>query len=485
MGKLVLIAAGYKCKNDKLGIGFNNSLPWKCPEDLVHFKNLTKDNIVVMGRKTFNSIGNNALKERLNIVLTKDSYSFVDDNESLVFYNDLEKLFDFIENDKRTVYVIGGSEIYNVFIKLNCIDSIVLTEIYSEKEIECDVYFPDIPWYYFLSDYTEKMKSVTLGISYRFMVFINKNIEDTEPLFDINYKQQEKYRSSEFEYLNLIKDVLVNGNVRPDRTNVGTVSLFGKTMRFDISHSIPVLTTKKVPWKMAIEELLWMLSGSTDTKILEKKGINIWKGNTSKEFLKKRGLDYPEGQLYYGYGHQIRNAGGTINEKDGTLITKGFDQLMYIENELKINPFSRRILWNLWIANQIDKMPLPPCHVMVLFYVEEINDIKYLTGCLTMRANDLFLGSSLNIIFYSVLIYILAIRCDMIPKELIINIGDAHIYSNHVNQVTEQLSRSVKSQPVLRVNKYIKNKDYKDITIEDFELIGYYPHPRIKAPMAI
>ena len=258
-----------------------------------------------------------------------------------------------------------------------------------------------------------------------------------------------------------------------------------ETIRFDISHSIPVLTTKKVPWKMAVEELLWMLSGSTDTKELEKKGINIWKGNTSKEFLKNQGLDYPEGQLYYGYGHQIRNAGGTINEKDGTLLEKGFDQLMYIENELKTNPFSRRILWNLWTANQIDKMPLPPCHVMIEFYVEQINDVKYLSGMVMFRSNDNFLGLSWNIIFYSTLIYILAVKCGMSPKELIINIGDAHIYSNHVNQVTEQLTRTVKSQPVLKVNKDIKNKDYKDITIDDFELIGYYPHPRIKAPMAI
>lgn len=485
MGKIVLIGAGYKCKNDKLGIGYNNTLPWKCPEDLVHFKELTKDNIIIMGRKTFQSIGSKPLKDRLNIVLTKDSYDIINNEINLEFYNSIDKLNSFIKNTEKTVYVIGGNEIYNLFIDMDNIDSIILTEIFSEEEIKCDTYFPDIPWNYFLSEYTEKKQSVTKGISYRIMFYINKNIENPEPLFDIQYKQQKKYKSSEFEYLNVIKDVLRNGNVRPDRTGVGTVSLFGKTMRFDIFHSIPVLTTKKVPWKMAIEELLWMLSGSTDTKILEQKGINIWKGNTSKEFLKARGLDYPEGQLYYGYGHQIRNAGGIINEKDGTLIEKGFDQLMYVENELKTNPFSRRILWNLWTAKQIDKMPLAPCHYALQVYVEEINNIKYLSGMLSQRSQDEFIGCPWNIIFYSTLIYILAIKCDMIPKELIINIGDAHIYSNHVNQVTEQLSRSVKSQPVLKVNKDIKNKDYKDITIEDFDLIGYYPHPRIKAPMAI
>ena len=328
--------------------------------------------------------------------------------------------------------------------------------------------------------------------NYRFLFFTNiKKTVSEEKLYDYTYQNTSNWKTSEFEYTTLIKKVSNKGCVRDDRSGTGTVSLFGETMKFDIKTFVPLLTTKSVPWKMAIEELLWMLRGSTDSKELEAKGIKIWKGHTSTEFLKSRGLDYPEGSLKFGYGHQMRNAGGdTINCKNcGEINTiEGFDQLKYIEHQLKTDPFSRRILWNLWTANQIDKMPLPPCHLQVQFYVEEScipGTSNWLSGMVYLRSNDLFLGSPFNIFAYTVLIYILAKKCNLVPKELTVVIGDAHIYSNHLNQITEQLSRTECSQPILTVSNDIIDLDWGDITIEYFELIGYYPHPRIAGMMAI
>lgn len=475
MGKVIIIAAGYQCKNGKLGIGMNNKLPWSVPEDLKFFKEKTKGNIVVMGRKTYDSIG--YLKDRLNIVLTND-ITFADPNVSV--YTDTIELFDSIDKHTETqkdIYIIGGSEIYSLFISNYRIDTILLTQIYSQTVINCDRYFPSIGYRFKISSVSDKIQSKNDGYSYR---FIEYSENDFDPFF-IN--------SNEGRYMSLLRKVLNKGNVRPDRSNTGTISLFGQLVRYNISKSIPVFTTKRVAWKSAIEETLWMLSGSTDSNVLEEKGIGIWKGHTSREYLDSKGFkDYQTGTLPYGYGHQIRNAGADIiycDECNNEMTVKGKDQLKYIENELKTNWFSRRILWNLWTANQMDKVPLQPCHTQMQFYVEEHDGKKHLSGMVSFRSNDLMLGHPFNVIGYSILIHILAIKCDMIPNELIVNIGDAHIYKNHLEAISQQIVRPILASPILKVNKGIKTKDYSDITIADFELIGYFSHPKISAKMAI
>lgn len=474
MGKVIIIAAGYQCKNGKLGIGMDDKLPWSVPEDLKFFKEKTKGNIVVMGRKTYGSVG--YLKDRLNIVLTKD-LTFTDSNVSV--YTDITHLLTFTDKQRQSdkdVYIIGGSEIYSLFIHNYRIDTILLTQIYSKTVINCDRYFPLIENAFKISNVSDKIPSKNAGYSYR---FIEYHRSDFESFTDSNEKR----------YMSLIRNVLNKGNVRPDRSNIGTTSLFGQLVRYNITNSIPVFTTKRVAWKSAIEETLWMLSGSTDSKVLEEKGIGIWKGHTSREYLNSKGFPfYQTGTLPYGYGHQIRNAGADImycDECDNEMRVKGKDQLKYIENELKTNWFSRRILWNLWTANQMDKVPLQPCHTQMQFYVEERNGQKHLSGMVSFRSNDLMLGHPFNVIGYSVLIYILAMKCDMIPNELIVSIGDAHIYKNHLEAMSQQLARPILASPILKVNKTIKTKDYSDITIDDFELIGYYPHPKISAEMAI
>lgn len=294
-------------------------------------------------------------------------------------------------------------------------------------------------------------------------------------------------------YLDLLKDIINNGNYREDRTGTGVKSVFGRQLRFDLSTSIPILTTKRINWKSCIKELLWFLSGETDANILKKQGVHIWDGNTTRDFLDKRGLfEYPEGEIGPGYGFQWRNFGGsydhyhTIYPKD----KDGFDQIKYIINELKTNPFSRRIFMSSWNPLQMEKMALPPCHISVQFYVDEDENKKRWLCChLYQRSVDCFLGLPFNILSYAVLTHILAIICggednNLHPKELIISTGDTHIYKDHFEQVNIQLSRSPLKYPELLVNPNIKHKSIENITLDDFTIISYYSHETISAKMS-
>ncbi len=291
----------------------------------------------------------------------------------------------------------------------------------------------------------------------------------------------------ELQYLQLLKKIIAQGKHREERTGTGTISLFGEQMRFDISQSIPVLTTKFVPWKSCIRELLWFLSGKTDATILQQQGVKIWDGNTSREFLDKRGLHHlPEGDVGATYGHCWRHFGAKYKTCKDNYNGQGFDQINYIIKELKNNPTSRRIFMSSWNPQALDEMALPPCHLSAQFYVDIDEDgTKHLSCQMYQRSVDTFLGCPWNIMSYAVLTHILAKITDMKPKELIMCLGDVHIYSNHVEQVQEQLKREPFPFPKLIISDEIKNKDIGDLSIDDFKLIDYKYHPSIKAVMAI
>lgn len=291
----------------------------------------------------------------------------------------------------------------------------------------------------------------------------------------------------EYVYLNLLRRVLEKGKPRDDRTNTGTLSVFGEQMRFDISQSLPVLTTKFVPWKSCIKELLWFLKGQTDVTILQKEGVKIWDGNTSREFLDKRGLTHlPEWDLGEGYGYQWRHFGAEYKTCKEDYTGQGFDQIQFIIDELKTNPFSRRMYMTSWNASRLHNMALPPCHLSAQFYVDIDDDgVKHLSCQMYQRSVDTFLGCPWNIMSYATLTYILAIICDMKPKELIMCLGDTHIYKNHVEQVKEQLTRTPYSFPKLIINPDVRNKKLEDIVIDDFQLVDYKYHPAIKAKLAV
>lgn len=454
MNITMIAAVSYNTKTGKLGIGYQGKMPWHCPEDLKYFRKLTKGNVVIMGRKTFESIGNKPLPDRLNVVLSKTLE--LQETENLWGSNDIYSVLGTLRNDtayqNKQIFIIGGSEIYSEM--MYHATKLLITHIH--KDYQCDTFFPDIDSYWTLSKYSKESNCTFLEYTK-----CNGHTVDTV-------------------YSNILSNVLFKGNVRQDRTNTGTISLFGEQMKIDISSSCPLLTTKKVAWKTCIIELLWFLRGETDANILKKQNVHIWDGNTTRDFLDKRGLDYPEGELGPGYGWQIRRSGAKYPNPEG-----GIDQLANIEHLLKTDPFSRRIMWNLYVPEDLNKMALVPCHYSFQLYVTVEKNQKYLSGLVNLRSNDLFLGNPFNIFCYYTLIRILALRCDMKPKELILNIGDAHIYSNHVSQVNELLDRERKSACILEIDETIKDKKWEEICIQDFSVIGYFPHPNIKAPMAV
>lgn len=498
---LISCVTNYK---NKLAIGRENGLLLRLKKDLQFFKKITSDdisktskinrNVVLMGRKTWFSIPRERrpLKDRLNLVLTNDKdllklspyprfiWNKFTENVYFITY---KQFLDFYKKTNANVFVIGGGQVYNMFLNNSNVSlrpsKIYLTEVYNfkpETGLEPDCFMDHFDQQYRLISISEKHHDKTYDVDFRFLEYRYYN----------GYQTDEKY------YLNLARKVLDQGKERIDRTNVGTVSIFGDKLEFDISQTVPLLTTKRVPWKHCIEELLWFMRGDTDSKILQRRGVKIWDGNTSREFLDSRNLQhYETGILGPGYSWQWRFFGANYSQAFSDTSTVdvskvgGFDQLNYIIETLKNDPFSRRIMMSYWNPPDLDKMALPPCHYSVLFYVEEENNQKYLSCLFNMRSNDLLLGNPFNIFSYAVLTYILAEKCDMKPRKLVYMGGDIHVYKNHINQMNEQLQRTPRPLPKLKIDSSVKTKSISDITIDDFDVVGYFPHASIKAPMAI
>jgi thymidylate synthase len=257
-------------------------------------------------------------------------------------------------------------------------------------------------------------------------------------------------------YLGLIKTVHYFGIPKNDRTGVGTRSLFGQVSTYDISQAFPLLTTKKVSFKNIAVELLWFLRGDTNTAYLKQHGVTIWDEWADKD-----------GNLGPVYGKQWRDFGGV-------------DQIAEIEKQLKNDPTSRRIILSAWNPAEIKDMALPPCHMVAQFYIGNDNTLNCL---LYQRSADLFLGVPYNIASYSLLTYMLAHTHGFIPGFLKHVMGDAHIYSNHIEQVDLQIDRDPRPSPKLVIKR--KADSILEYNLEDFEIVGYDPHPAISAPVAI
>jgi thymidylate synthase len=284
--------------------------------------------------------------------------------------------------------------------------------------------------------------------------------------------------NNEKNYLNALKDILENGEKRITR-NSTTLSKFSIKLDFDIRYSFPLLTTKKVYWKGVVYELLWFIKGDTNSKNLENNNVNIWKANSSRNFLDKNNLDdYEEGDCGPIYGFQWRYFGTEYKHFYDNYCGKGVDQLQNCINLIKNDPYSRRIFMSAWNPTQLNDMCLPPCHVSYQFYVSEKNE---LSCTLYQRSGDMFLGIPFNIASVSLLTYIIANITDKKPGFISIIIGDAHIYENHIEQVKIQLKREPYELPTLKINKKYSNiNDYK---FENFELENYKYHNIIKAEM--
>ncbi|XP_020088159.1 putative bifunctional dihydrofolate reductase-thymidylate synthase [Ananas comosus] len=495
----------------KLGIGKDGELPWKLPSDLKFFKEVTtttsdpvKKNAVIMGRKTWESIPlkEKPLRNRFNIVLTRSGRFDIATEENVVTCASMTSALRMMASAPfcltiEKVFVIGGGEVLRDALNAPGCEAIHLTNI--ETNIECDTFIPPVdlsvfhPWY-------SSFPLVENNTKYSFVTFVrvrnsatemhDQKDEETNDGPPCNHKfEVEEFsflpkmvleRHEEFKYLKLVQDIIANGARKNDRTLTGTLSKFGCQMRFNLRRYFPLLTTKRVFWRGVVEELLWFISGSTNAKVLEEKGIHIWESNASREYLDSVGLkDREAGDLGPIYGFQWRHFGAEYTDMHADYTGKGFDQLSDVIDKIKNSPDDRRIILSAWNPSDLKKMALPPCHMFAQFYVEN----GELSCQMYQRSADMGLGVPFNIASYSLLTCMIAHVCGLSPGEFIHVIGDAHVYRNHVVPLEEQLARQPKPFPILKINPM--KKDIDSFEASDFELIGYDPHYKVAMDLAV
>ena len=473
------------------GIGAKGGIPWNIPEDRAHFRKVTMGHVCVMGRRTFESLGSQPLVGRFNIVVTEKSDSALQaQNLTFVRPQLLDTHTNLIHGTDETIFICGGTKLYEKYI--GTAERIYATIV--EKEFpDMDTFFPVYSGLgkYYIEEAGPRLWSNNEKCFYRMITY------------------RLGCGSSERGYIDLVRDILTSCKARPDRTGVGTLSVFGRQLRFDVSKTIPVLTTRSLGIKTIVRELLWFLRGSCDSKELERDGVHIWAGNTSRAFLDARGLQhYAEGETGPLYGWSLRRFGAPYkippDEKDGCLLSwmnkrksehgdvyrpDGFDQLEALVAGLITDPFSRRHLMTTFNPSVVEQCVLAPCHgIAIQFYVEESKDEgqPMLLSChVYCRSSDTFLGLPFNIASYAILLHLIAKRCGYAPKELVMSTGDTHIYSNHVKQAWTQINREPLPAPRLIIADAAAKKDWSQLTVDDFEIVGYLSHPPIKAEMAV
>ena len=451
------------------GISKKGILPWQSRSDMSFFREMTvgkgnNKNVIIMGRKTYESLPEESkpLKDRVNIVISKrwDQGEYPD----ITIYKTLLDCLNGI-GQKHVVYddvfIIGGEILYKETVDdyMHLCDRVYVTKF--KTNYECDKFFPFDKVKHF-----PQVKAATNTVDYTRYFFKPDVIHP------------------EYLYLDLLRELKEHGEPRKDRTGTGTLSKFGHMITIDISTKFPLMTTKELKFEMIAKEMLWMVSGSTNCKALEELGVNVWKDNTSREFLDAKGLtNLGDGDMGPGYGHQWRYWGAEYVDMWTDYEGKGFDQLSTLIKQIKKDPTSRRHILNAWNAGEIDKMALPPCHMMCQFYVS--NDNNHLDCQLYLRSSDTFLGLPWNIAGYALLIYMIAYLCKLKPRKLNIVFGDAHLYKNHIESVEKQLKRTPRSLPTLTIKADGPIKHIDDFKLEHFILTGYSPCPYLAGKMSI
>jgi thymidylate synthase len=315
--------------------------------------------------------------------------------------------------------------------------------------------------------------------------------------YPVSAAERVQQQHEEYQYLNLITHILHDGESRPDRTGTGTLSLFAPPqMRFSLRKSqFPLLTTKRVFFRAVVEELLWFVKGDTNALHLSERGVKIWDGNGSREYLDSIGLEHRRvGDLGPVYGFQWRHFGAEYMDCDADYTGQGVDQLAEVIHKIKNNPFDRRIIMSAWNPAGIEllsltdsdmkKMALPPCHLLAHFYVKAENLQRPELSCLLyQRSCDMGLGVPFNIASYALLTRMIAHVCDMDPGELIHTMGDAHVYKDHIDSLKIQLQREPRDFPTLSIAR--KVTDINDFKPEDFVVENYTPHGKIVMQMSV
>ena len=530
------------------GIGINGTMPWYIKEDLQHFRTITTEvpqsitispantsanlstasqnikyiNAVVMGRKTWDGLPDKfkPLPNRINVIITANPQllelahpvTLDATNNSAVLYSkweDYENVINKFQEKYNTnvlnngqkviisqIFIIGGEKIYRLALEQKRINRMYITEVYIPsnmvKDIKFDAYFPKYDAgsnfssinKFHIEDVSEfKLASKDNCIWFRFLKY-NSIYSRNAVTGDIVKPWVNK---EETAYLAIMENILNNGVEEVDRTGVGTISLFGVTQSFDLRDTLPITTSKRIPFRFIFEELKLYISGKTDNKILQSQGIHIWDGNTSCEFLNKRGLShYETGDMGETYGFNMRHYGA---EYKGCGVDYplnagiGFDQLANVISLIKTDPTSRRIIIDLWNPATQHKAALPSCLFYYQFKVD--TKAKLLNLNIVLRSSDYFLANSWNAVTGALLVHMICNLegVNLTPGTLKVFSNDTHLYKTHLDQVRENLSRIPYPYPKLVVKR--KYANIEDFVFEDLELLGYKSYPAIKADMAI
>lgn len=461
---------------------------WNIKEDMTHFKNMTtgsseksleshsKRSYLIMGRKTYESLPQK-LHDREYIIMSRNNnYGFS--------FEQVISMLD-IGNPNKIYWVIGGKDIFRLFE--NIVSEIYYTRINVKSnmyntEMKTLVYY-DFPSMYFdLVSYEKKMC---------YDKVLNKELECMFCVYKNNFKMPPISNSQECHYLSILQKTL-NSQKRLTR-NGNTYSYFGDQIRFDLRKGFPLLTTKRMFFKGIVHELLWFLKGNTNSKDLEKYGVNIWHDNSCSEFLKKCNLDYKDGDIGPMYGFQWRHFDAEYQGCEFDYKNDGVDQVKKVLDEMMTDIHSRRMLMTTYNPKQASQGVLYPCHSLIIqFYIEKVEHELHVSLQMYQRSADVFLGLPFNISSMSLFLIIV---CDYlckntesiyIPKEVIISLGDIHLYESHHNQAIEQLKRCPLKFPRVYIEVLDKDKkitDISDYEYEDIQLDGYYSWKNIYAKM--
>ncbi|AFZ81407.1 dihydrofolate reductase/thymidilate synthase, putative [Theileria equi strain WA] len=491
----------------KNGIGLKNNLPWPhIKKDFLFLSRITnyiehevkkKDqnlqNVVIFGRNTYFSLPPSAapLKNRINVVISKT----VREIPGVLVYETLPLALKKIQEEVKynKIFILGGSYLYKEAIDSGLCEKIYLTRI--AKNYEADVFFPQLPDSYEIVGISKTFG--TDDTTFDFVIYEKKNVNKESELPDLDkliltgekltvetplYKACPSLKiryNQELQYLDILADILNNGTEKPNRTGINSIAKFGYQMRFDLSESFPLLTTKKVFLRGIIEELIWFIRGSTNGNELLEKNVRIWELNGAREFLDNLGfVDREEHDLGPVYGFQWRHFGAKYVNMHTDYTGQGIDQLSIVIDRIKNNPNDRRLIVCSWNVSDLSKMALPPCHLLFQFFVAD----GRLSCMMHQRSCDMGLGVPFNIASYALLTCMMAQICELKPGEFVHNLGDAHIYSNHIDAMKEQISRIPYPFPTLRLNKDITR--IEDFTLEDVKVENYLSHPAIKMDMA-
>lgn len=429
------------------GIAYQGKIPWNCPEDLKHFRETTTGHVVIMGRKTYESIGK-PLADRINIVISSTEHASID---NLIWCRTPEAAIEECKKyaDKKW-FVIGGVQIYDWFLRREYVGEIIRTYIIGKYTCDQFLYIP----------FSFKLDVITKHPTYEIIKYTYYNDEEKDFC----------------DLLNEIRDIGISKPPVRDQT-VGRLSLFGETLSFSLeNNTIPLLTTRKLFFRGIFEELMFILRGQTDNDILVKKKINVWVKNTRREFLDKCGLTHlPEGDLGKTYGFNLRHFGAKYINCKTDYTGQGHDQLLELVDKIRNDPHSRRLLLILYDPSAVKESVLPPCVYAYQFFVD--TDKKTLSCVMTQRSSDIYVAGGWNVAMGALFTHLLAAYTNLYAKELIWNIADLHLYedSHNMELMREQITREPYPFPKLLVKRIPDS--ITDFEFTDVELFGYRAHP--------